>query len=57
MDGAGARIAIERLHTEYPEGGIVIQADSGAHNQAVIAVMDAAKTAGILDITLAATVP
>ena len=56
VDEAGARLAIERLHTEYPEGGVVIQADSDAHNQAVIAVMDAAKTAGILDITLAASV-
>ena len=57
VDEAGAGLAIERLHTEYPEGGVVIQADSDAHNQAVLAVMDAAKTAGILDITLAASVP
>ena len=51
------RAAIERLHTENPEGGVVIQADSAAANEFVINVMDAAKAAGINDVTIAAAVP
>jgi biopolymer transport protein ExbD len=39
----GVRAAIERLHTENPEGGVVIQADGEAANEFVINVMDARK--------------
>ena len=53
----GVRAAIERLHTENPEGGGVIQADSAAANEFVINVIDAAKDAGITNITIAAAVP
>ena len=53
----GVRAAIERLHTENPEGGVVIQADSDAANEFVINVMDAAKAAGINDVTIAAAIP
>ena len=53
----GVRGAIERLHTENPEGGVVIQADSEASNEFVIAVMDAAKESGITNVTIAAAVP
>ena len=53
----GVRAAIERLHTENPEGGVVIQADSAAANEFVISVMDAAKDAGITNVTIAASVP
>ncbi len=53
----GVRAAIERLHTENPEGGVVIQADSAASNEFVINVIDAAKDAGITNITIAAAVP
>ena len=53
----GVRAAIERLHTENPEGGVVIQADSAAANEFVISVMDAAKDAGITNVTIAAAVP
>ena len=48
---------IERLRAENPEGGVVIQADNEAHNEFVLAAMDAAKEAGITDVTLAAVVP
>jgi len=54
IEAAGARSAIERLASENPEAGIIIQADSDAHNEALIAVMDAAKDAGITEITIAA---
>ncbi len=53
----GVRAAIERLHTENPEGGVVIQADAAAANEFVINVMDAAKDAGITNVTIAAAVP
>jgi biopolymer transport protein ExbD len=53
----GVRAAIERLAAENPEGGVVIQADNSAYNEFVIQVMDAAKAAGITQITLAAAVP
>ena len=53
----GVRAAIERLATENPEGGVVIQADREAFNEFVINVMDAAKAAGVQEITLAAAVP
>ena len=53
----GVRAAIERLHTENPEGGVVIQADAAAANEFVIKVMDAAKDAGITNVTIAAAVP
>jgi biopolymer transport protein ExbD len=53
----GVRAAIERLSAENPEGGVVIQADNAAYNEFVITVMDAAKAAGITEITLAAAAP
>jgi len=57
VDPEGVRAAIERMASENPEGGVVIQADSEAFNEYVINVMDAAKAAGIQEITLAAAVP
>ena len=57
VDVAGLRPVIERLHAENPEGGVVIQADNEAQNEYVLAAMDAAKEAGVNDITLAAVVP
>jgi len=53
----GVRAAIERLAAENPEGGVVIQADRDAYNEYVIEVMDAAKAAGVNEITLAAAAP
>ncbi|MGD8341454.1 MAG: biopolymer transporter ExbD [Gammaproteobacteria bacterium] len=48
------RYAIERLHQEAPEAGVVIKADSEARNELVIRVMDAAKAAGVNEIIIAA---
>ncbi len=52
----GIKAAIERLHTENPEGGVVIMADSAAANEFVINVMDAARAVGITNVTIAASV-
>jgi biopolymer transport protein ExbD len=51
---AGVRIAVERLMQSNPESALIIQSDSAARNQYLIAVMDAAKAAGVSDIILAA---
>lgn len=48
------RYAIERLHQESPEAGVVIKADSDARNELVIRVMDAAKAAGVSEIIISA---
>jgi len=57
LDIEGVRAAIERLHSENPEGGIIIQADQEAENGTLIAVMDAAKAAGVNEILIAAQEP
>ncbi len=49
------RAEIERLRSENPEGGLVVQADRDARNRLLIQVMDAAKEAGVSDITIAAS--
>jgi biopolymer transport protein ExbD len=54
---SGVRLAIERLHSENPEAGLVIQSDARARNEQLIAVMDAAKAAGLSEIVVAAGVP
>lgn len=45
---------IERLHAEYPQGALVIQADKQATTEALVAVMDAARAVGVTDLALAA---
>lgn len=57
VDIDGVRSAIERLHSENPEGGIIVQADSAAENRTLIAVMDASKAAGVNEILIAAQEP
>ena len=48
------RLQIERLHSENPEAGLIIQSDAAARNETLISVMDAAKEAGMVDILIAA---
>ena len=57
VDLAGLGPVIERLRAQNPEGGVIIQADNEAQNEYVLAAMDAAKEAGVTDVTLAAVVP
>ncbi len=54
VDQRGVRAAIERLHAENPEGGVIIQADGKATNEVLIAVMDACREAGVLNVSIAA---
>jgi biopolymer transport protein ExbD len=54
---SAVRLSIERLHSENPEAGLIIQADARARNEQVIAVIDAAKAAGVDPIMIAAQKP
>jgi biopolymer transport protein ExbD len=54
VDPRSLRASIERLHGENPQGSIVIQADKKSQNSLLVAVMDAAKAAGVSEIAIAA---
>ncbi|MGO0307375.1 ExbD/TolR family protein [Endozoicomonas acroporae] len=47
------RANIERLHSENPQGTLVIQADRMSRNEALITVMDAARAAGVENLAIA----
>lgn len=53
VDLASVRAAVERLAAEYPEGGVIVQADQGARNRVLIQVLDAVKQAGIQEVNIA----
>ena len=44
---------IKRLHAESPKGTVVIQADDDSKNDLLITVMDAARKAGVYDVSIA----
>jgi biopolymer transport protein ExbD len=48
---------LQRLHAENPQGAVVIQADSASTNQRLVQVMDAARQAGIFNISIATERP
>ena len=50
------RANIERLYAENPQGAVVIQADTDSKNGLLVAVMDAAKLAGVENISIAAEI-
>lgn len=56
VDPRALRANIERLHAENPQGAVVIQADEESKNRLLVQVMDAAKLAGVENISLAAEV-
>lgn len=53
VDESQVRANIERLHAENPQGSVVIQADEEAKTKTLVAVMDAAREAGVSDVSLA----
>ena len=53
IDVRAVRSNIQRLRAENPEGAVVIQADEKATAETVIKVMDAAREAGVYDVSLA----
>lgn len=54
IDIRAVRPNIERLRAENPEGGVVIQADKKSENGVLVKVMDAARLAGVEDVSLSA---
>ncbi len=56
VDVRAVRANIERLHAENPQGAVVIQADRDSKNGLLVEVMDAAKLAGVENISIAADI-
>ncbi len=56
VDVRAVRANIERLRAENPEGTVIIQADENSRNGMVVKVMDAARQAGVADVSIAASV-
>jgi biopolymer transport protein ExbD len=56
VDPRALRANIERLHAENPQGSVVIQADTQSKNGLLVQVMDAARLAGVTNVSLAAEV-
>jgi len=54
IDPRAVRPNIERLHAENPKGSVVIQADKKSTNETLVTVMDAARQAGVFNVSLAA---
>ncbi len=56
VDPRALRANIERAHAENPQGAVVIQADKEAKTGLLVQVMDAARSAGVKSISLAADI-
>lgn len=54
VDPRALRANIERLHAENPQGQVVIQADRDSTNGRLVEVMDAARLAGVSNVSIAA---
>jgi biopolymer transport protein ExbD len=50
------RANIERMHAENPQGSVVIQADENSRTGLLVQVMDAARLAGVYEVSIAAEV-
>jgi biopolymer transport protein ExbD len=56
VDPRALRANIERLHAENPQGAVVIQADKESKNGLLVQVMDAARLAGVYNVSIAAEI-
>ena len=56
VDPRAVRANIERMHAENPQGSVVIQADENSKNGLLVQVMDAARLAGVYEVSIAAEV-
>jgi biopolymer transport protein ExbD len=54
VDVRSVRANVERLHAENPQGAVVIQADKNSKNGLLVQVMDAARQAGVFNVSIAA---
>ena len=57
IDESAVQANIERLRAENPQGSVVIQADKKATTDVLIKVMDASRSAGVYDVSIAAQEP
>jgi biopolymer transport protein ExbD len=53
VDPRNVRSVIERMHAENPQGALVVQADAASNTKTVVTVIDAARAAGVRDVSLA----
>jgi biopolymer transport protein ExbD len=53
VDESAVRAHIERLHAENPKGGLVVQADRDSKTEKVMAVLEAARAAGLTEVAIA----
>jgi biopolymer transport protein ExbD len=56
VDPRALRANLERMHAENPNGAVVIQADEESKNKLLVLVMDAARTVGVKNVSIAAEV-
>ena len=56
VDPRALRANIERMHAENPHGAVIIQADEESKNKLLVQVMDAARMAGVKNVSLAADI-
>ena len=56
IDPRALRANIERMHAENPNGAVIIQADEESKNKLLVQVMDAARLAGVANVSIAAEV-
>lgn len=54
VDERSVKAILERMHLENPQGTLVVQADRRSTNDKLVRVMDAARSAGISSISIAA---
>ena len=54
VDVRQIRPTIERLHSENPQGSIVVQADKYSKHALLVQVLDASRQAGVTDVAVAA---
>ena len=52
VDPTSVRAHIERLHAENPKGGLVVQADRKSTNEKLMAVLNAARAAGMREVAI-----
>lgn len=53
VDVRAVRANIERMHAEFPKAAVIIRADGKSEAKTYVAIADAAREAGVFDVTLA----
>ena len=55
IDERSVKLQIERLHAENPKESVVVQADNKSNARTVATVLDAAKAAGVPNVSISST--